>query len=118
MSGQMDRLISEITIGSRHRKTFGDIEGLARSIEAVGLLHPVVIDKDCNLIAGERRIKALLFLGRVKVPVNIVDLADIVRGEFAENTEREDFTLTEAVAIKRSIEPLLKAEAKERMIAA
>ncbi|MFY9957964.1 MT-A70 family methyltransferase [Bradyrhizobium sp.] len=113
-----DRLISEIKIGARHRKTFGDIEGLARNIEAIGLLHPVVIDKDGNLIAGERRIKALLLLGRVKVPVNIVDLAEIVHGEFAENTEREDFTLTEAVAIKRSIEPLLKAEAKERMIAA
>jgi ParB/RepB/Spo0J family partition protein len=118
MSGQMDRLISEITIGSRHRKTFGDIEGLARSIEAVGLLHPIVVDTSNKLIAGERRIKALLFLGRVKIPVTVVDLAEIVRGEFAENTEREDFTLTEAVAIKRSIEPLLKAEAKERMIAA
>jgi N6-adenosine-specific RNA methylase IME4 len=118
MSDCIERFISEIKIGPRHRKTFGDIESLARSIEAVGLLHPVVIDKDGNLIAGERRIKALLLLGRAKIPVNIVDLAEIVRGEFAENTERQDFTLTEAVAIKRSIEPLLKAEAKERMIAA
>jgi hypothetical protein len=31
---------------------------------------------------------------------------------------REDFTLTEAVAIKQAIEPLLKAEAKARMAVA
>jgi ParB-like nuclease family protein len=111
---QQHRLISDITIGVRHRKRMGDIEGLARSIEAVGLLHPVVIDTDNTLIAGERRIRALLFLGRVETPVTVVDLAEIVRGEFAENTVREDFTLTEAVAIKKAIEPLLKAEAKER----
>jgi N6-adenosine-specific RNA methylase IME4 len=115
---QQHKLISDIIIGDRHRKRMGDIEGLARSIEAVGLLHPVVIDKDCRLIAGERRIRALLFLGRVKIPVTVVDLAEIVRGEFAENTEREDFTLTEAVSIKRAIEPLLKAEAKERQVIA
>jgi hypothetical protein len=114
----MQRLISDITIGERHRKKMGDIEGLARSIEAVGLLHPVVIDKDCMLIAGERRIRALLFLGRVKIPVTVVDLAEIVRGEFAENTDREEFTITEAVSIKRAVEPLLASEAKARMAAA
>jgi hypothetical protein len=106
-----------ITIGVRHRKRMGDIEGLARSVDAVELQHPVVIDKDNKLIAGERRIKALQLLGHVKIPVTVVDLAEIVRGEFAENAEREDFTLTEAVAIKQAIEPLLKAEAKARQIA-
>jgi N6-adenosine-specific RNA methylase IME4 len=108
------RLIGDIVIGDRHRNKMGDIQGLARSIEAVGLLHPVVIDKNNKLIAGERRIRAYQLLGRTKIPVTVVDLAEIVRGEFVENTEREGFTLTEAVSIKRAIEPLLKAEAKER----
>jgi hypothetical protein len=36
----------------------------------------------------------------------------------ARNTVREDFTLTEAVAIKQAIEPMLKEEAKARMAAA
>jgi N6-adenosine-specific RNA methylase IME4 len=44
----------------------------------------------------------------------IVDLDEIVAGEFAENTYRKDFTLSEAVAIKRAVEPLEKAAAKER----
>jgi hypothetical protein len=37
-----------------------------------------------------------------------------VHGEFAENEVRENFTLSEAVAIKAAVEPMLKAEAKER----
>ena len=39
----------------------------------------------------------------------------IARGEHAENAVRKDFTLSEAVAIKRALEPLEKAAAKERM---
>lgn len=49
--------------------------------------------------------------------MTVVDLAEIVRGEAAENFERKDFTWTEAVAIKRAVEPELKAEARERQIA-
>ena len=111
------RLISEIEIGKRHRRDPRNIEGLARSIEAVGLFHPIVVDHSNRLVAGERRIKAFELLGRTKIPVTVVDLAEIVRGEFVENTEREDFTLSEAVAIKRSVEPLIRAEAEARMLA-
>ena len=47
-----------------------------------------------------------------------VDLAEIVRGEYAENACRKDFTLSEAVAIKRALEPLERAQAQQRMLAA
>ena len=43
-----------------------------------------------------------------------MDLDAVVRGEYAENTFRKDFTLSEAVAIKRALEPLEKAAAKVR----
>jgi hypothetical protein len=36
-----------------------------------------------------------------------------VHGEYAENTFRENFTLSEAVAIKRALEPIERAAAKE-----
>ena len=39
-----------------------------------------------------------------------------MRGEHAENTFRKDFTFTEAVAIKRAVEPLVKVEAKTRQV--
>ena len=56
-------------------------------------------------------------LGRTDIPVTVVALDNIVRGEFAENTVRKDFTLSEAVAIKQALEPVEKAAAKTRMLA-
>jgi ParB-like chromosome segregation protein Spo0J len=90
------RRISAITIGVRHRRDLGDIEGPAASIAEVWLLHPVVITPGNVLIAGERRLPACAFLPWREVPVTVVDLDKVVKGEFAENSERKDLTLSEA----------------------
>jgi ParB family transcriptional regulator, chromosome partitioning protein len=108
--------VADIVVGKRHRRDMGDIAALASSIRDVGLLHPVVITPGRRLIAGERRIRALQMLERDSIPVTIVDLDKIARGEHAENVLRKDFTMTEAVAIKRAVEPLIKAEAKQRKV--
>ena len=107
--------IAEIQIGERHRKDMGDIEGLARSIEEIGLLHPVVVRPDGMLVAGERRIKACLLLGWQDIPVTVIDLDAIVRGECDENQKRKDWTPTEAVAIAKELEPLEREAARERL---
>lgn len=112
-----ERAIADIRIGQRHRRDLGDVNELAASIAAVGLLHPVVIEPDGKLIAGQRRLEAYKQLGWTEIPVTVVALDNIVRGEFAENTARKDFTLSEAVAIKRALEPVEKAAAKTRMLA-
>jgi N6-adenosine-specific RNA methylase IME4 len=110
------RLVSDIKIGNRHRKDLGDITSLALSIQQVGLLHPPVVTPDDILIAGERRLAAWNLLNTTRpIPVRVVPLKDIVRGEAAENFARKDFTLSEAVAIKRVIEPEIKDAAAERM---
>ena len=106
--------ITDIQIGERHRKDMGDIEGLARSIDEIGLLHPVVVRPDGTLVAGERRIKACQMLGWLDVPVTVIDLAAIVRGECDENQKRKDWTPTEAVAIAKELEPLEREAARER----
>jgi N6-adenosine-specific RNA methylase IME4 len=77
-------------------------------------LQPIVITPDGRLIAGDRRLRAAEQLGWTEVPVTVVDLDAIVRGEFAENAVRKDFTLSESVAIKRALEPIERAAAKER----
>jgi N6-adenosine-specific RNA methylase IME4 len=92
----------------------GDIKGLAASIGELGLLHPVVIKPDGELIAGERRLRAAESLGWKEIPVTVIDLDSVVRGEFAENAHRKDFRPSEAVAIKRALEPLERAAAKQR----
>jgi N6-adenosine-specific RNA methylase IME4 len=111
--------IEEIKVGERHRRDLGDIEGLAASIAEVGLLQPIALTFDGHLIAGERRLRAAELLGWRTIPYTLIplNLEQIVRGEFAENAVRKDFTLSEAVAIKRALEPLEKAAAKERMLA-
>jgi ParB family transcriptional regulator, chromosome partitioning protein len=109
--------VDQIKVGKRHRKDLGDIAGLAASIAEIGLQHPIVVRPDGMLIAGERRLQAVQLLGKTEIPVTVIDLDDIVRGEFAENTYRKDFTLSEAVAIKRALEPIERARAKERMLA-
>jgi N6-adenosine-specific RNA methylase IME4 len=108
--------IDQITVGERHRRDLGDIDGLAKSIAEVGLLQPIAVTFDGHLIAGERRLRAIELLGWKTIPCTLIpiNLGQIVRGEFAENTCRKDFTLSEAVAIKRALEPLEKAAAKER----
>jgi N6-adenosine-specific RNA methylase IME4/ParB-like chromosome segregation protein Spo0J len=106
--------IDSIVVGERHRKDMGDIARIAASMGELGLLQPIVVRPDGMLIAGERRLHAAKALGWTEIPVNVVDLDAVVRGEFAENTCRKDFTMSEAVAIKRALDPLEKAAAKER----
>lgn len=106
--------IQAIRVEGRFRRELGDIASLAASIAENGLFHPVVVTPDYRLIAGERRLRAMRTLGRTHVPVRVIPIDDIVRGEFAENVHRKDFTLSEMVAIGRAVEPLLKAQAKER----
>src|SRR5262245_34002914 len=106
--------LAKIRIGKRHRREMGDIAALAASIEELGLLQPIVIRPDGMLIAGERRLRAAKLLGWAHIPITVVDIDAVVRGEFAENAHRKNFTLSEAVAIKRALEPLEQAAAKER----
>ena len=108
------RPVSGIIIGERFRKDLGDIAGLARSISGVGLLHPVFITPDGRLISGERRLEACKRLGWTEIPVRVVDLADVVRGEHDENLVRKDFLPSEAVAIAKALEPVEREAAKER----
>ena len=111
----MEKRISDIIIGERCRKDMGDVAGLANSIESIGLLHPVVVDGSDHLIAGQRRIRAFEMLGRKKIPVNVVDLDAIVRGEYAENAIRKPFSLKEVYAIYKAAGPVEAAAALAKM---
>jgi ParB-like nuclease domain len=110
------RPVAEICVGARARKDNGDIEALARSIDTHGLMHPIVITQSGALIAGRLRMLAwpLTKFGNEDIPVRIIDLDEIGRGELAENTDRKDFLPSEIDAIRRALEPIEKAAAKER----
>lgn len=109
-------LVEAIKVGTRVRKQLGDIEALARDIEEVGLLQPIVVTPSGELIAGFRRLEAwkLTTFAKQPIPTHVLDIEVIVRGEYSENMQRKDFTPTEMVEIKRALEGSFKAAARER----
>ena len=95
--------IAAIQVSDRYRKEFGDIAGLAASIESLGLLQPIGVDPDRRLVFGQRRLQAFKHLGRTTIPARVIDLA-IVLAEHAENEIRKDFTVSERVEIGKALE--------------
>ena len=65
------RAIADIRIGVRHRRDFGDIDALAASMDAIGLLHPIVVTAKGKLLCGERRLRAAKLLGWKTIPVTV-----------------------------------------------
>lgn len=87
--------ISEIKIGQRVRDEYGDMEELAKSIQEHGLLHPIVVDSDHNLIAGCRRLLACERIGMKEIETKVLE--DISEKELRvleleENIRRKDLT--------------------------
>jgi ParB family chromosome partitioning protein len=66
--------IKDIKVGERFRRKLGNIDLLAQSIKEEGLLYPILVDKDGNLIDGQRRLVALKQLG-IKEGMVIIDEA-------------------------------------------
>jgi len=84
-----------------------EIDELAKSIEKHGLLQPIVVRRKGNkfqIVAGERRYRALKKLGKDKVTVLVVNVSDqeAMALSIVENIERKNLTLWElANSIKR-----------------
>jgi 16S rRNA G966 N2-methylase RsmD len=103
---------SVIVTADRTRKDFGDIDSLADSISSVGLMQPIVVNENNELVDGQRRIKAYIQLGRTEIPFYQVSLEQIVLGEFHANSNRKDFTSSERVAISNAVEKYLHVHSR------
>lgn len=95
--------ITDIVIGERFRKDMGDLQALADSIAAEGLLQPVGVTETNDLVFGQRRLRACELLGWTDIPSRVVHVSSILAGEYAENTLRKDFTVSERVAIAEAV---------------
>lgn len=92
-------LIDNIDLGDRRRQDYGDIGALAAGIKRVGLLEPIIVDRNgrdrFRLVVGGRRLKAVQLLKWRTIPAQLrehlseAELRDI---EFEENENRKDFT--------------------------
>ena len=99
----LDLPLDRICVGPRHRHDMGDLQILADSMGAIGLLQPIGITADFALVFGERRLRAAKMLGWTTIPARIVDVPSIVAGEYAENEVRKEFTPSERVAIAEAV---------------
>jgi len=110
--------IDQIQISGRYRKNLGDLAPLVSSVQAIGLLQPVVVDSENRLIAGQRRIEAAKMLGWTEIEAVVAaDLNDALRllvAQRDENTCRKDFTPSEAVALGTDLETEERKAAKVR----
>jgi ParB-like chromosome segregation protein Spo0J len=86
----------------------GDLKELAQSIREEGLLQAIGVTEDMDLVFGERRYRAVRDILKWKnIPARIVDVSSIVAGEYAENEIRKAFTLSERIAIAKTLEKQL-----------
>lgn len=65
--------ISKINLDNQYLRLDSDIDSLCKSIETIGLIHPITVDKNYRLLAGGRRYSAMKKLGFSEVPVEVVD---------------------------------------------
>ncbi len=85
---------NKIKVNERVRKDFPGIEELAESIKELGLLQPILISGDNELIAGHRRLLACKQLGLEKIECNKINPSSELQKldmELAENVKRKDF---------------------------
>lgn len=103
--------LDEITVGERFRKDFGDLDEMVASIKAKGIIQPLSVDSNFNLLAGGRRFASAQLAGLLTVPVIVRDFVDDIDSreiELFENVYRKDFTWAERAALTDEIDQLYK----------
>ena len=88
--------IEDIKVKKRVRRDLGDLTALKDSMHRYGLMNPITLNSNYELVAGERRLEAAKSLGWERINANILDSnVDNIRQlemELEENNQRKEFT--------------------------
>ena len=110
--------LASVQVNERHRQELGDIDALAASIAKLGLLQPIGLTPERELLFGRRRLEAYRRLGRETIPALVLpDLStavDRLQAERDENTCRKEMTPSELVALGRALEEIERPKAQAR----
>ncbi len=101
--------INDIKVKKRIRQDLGDLEALKNSLRTYGLLNPITINSNHELIAGERRLQAAKQLGWTNINAVVMDnLSDVeqLEMELEENNQRKEFTKEELLEGYKRLEKL------------
>jgi len=103
--------IEDIKIKERLRMDEGDLEALAQSIDKIGLIQPIVISEEYELLSGYRRLHACKMLGWETIEVKLETIGDDalkrLDWEYHENLGRKNLTSEEEQAYFTKRETLL-----------
>ena len=111
--------IEKVIVNDRIRKDFGNIEELAQDIKDNGLINPPVVTPELELIAGERRYRAMKSLGWQQIEVRVMTVQDALHKlklEISENENRKDFSFNEKMAWAEMLKEEYSRIAKENML--
>lgn len=120
MMNVIDIPLDQIEVGARRRADLGDIGALAKGIQRVGLLEPIIVDRNgtknhYRLVAGERRLRAVRMLKWKAIPAHLKEqltdtqMRDI---ELEENENRKSLTERERTRRFESSQKLKENAAK------
>lgn len=102
--------IEDIKVKKRVRRDLGDLTSLKDSMHRYGLMNPITLNSNYELVAGERRLEAAKSLGWERINANILDSnVDNIRQlemELEENNQRKEFTDEELMEGYKRLEKL------------
>lgn len=113
--------IESIKVLKRIRKNALEIDALAEDIKWHGLINPPTVmdnaDGTYTLITGLRRLRACQLLDMATVRVTILttlEADDMLALEYAENEQRQDFTVAERLEYAEKIKEIERRRGRER----
>lgn len=108
--------INKIKVGANRREALAeDVKALSKSIAEVGMMNPITVDANHNLVAGLHRLEAAKLLGWTEIECNVCKL-DELHAELAEIDENvvrtglSDLELSELLARRKKIYEALHPE--------
>lgn len=101
--------IENIKVKRRVRKDLGNLDSLKDSLKRYGLLNPITINSDNELVAGQRRLEAAKQLGWTSINVIVIDTKNkisLLEMELEENNQRLPFNDLELLEGYKQLEKL------------
>lgn len=103
--------LSKVWWNKRYRDDLGDLDSMVESMKDKGVLQPITVTPDLELLAGERRVTAARKAGLTTIPALIRPKADAIDArevELLENLVRKDFTFVERCNLTMELNRLYK----------
>lgn len=101
--------VKDVIVKKRIRKELQDIQALKESMSRYGLMNPITINSNNELIAGHRRLEAAKELGWNSISAVVIDPKNEIlelEMELEENIQRSPFTKDELIEGYERLEKL------------